>query len=313
MASKRLFQSRPRYGWRQQPTSAGHNLPEPGSRLTLFPESKIKFFLGYSRSKQAGAGISTIQLFDSNSNIYPFFSNLSLLRNEYRIGNEVRFFGIRVNWLRAWSDFKDDTGYQLSPASSAGNQQGDSGLQSFSRAEPRHGTNPYWRVALFHDQSKLSIQTLFTYTAGSGAFLTNESALGSDRFLNGISRQVSASGKARRPVATGNLTIALSPVSKFVVTNHTAFYNVRTEGNTAFLQFDNASQTAQSLYFQYLGIQTFSNTTDISYELNDRASMHGGYNIRIAGSNQSSNSLHSRRCTLMNRRTNFMPGPLVHE
>ena len=91
--------------------------------LTLFPESKIKFFLGYSRSKQAGAGISTIQLFDSNSNIYPFFSNLSLLRNEYRIGNEIRFFGIKVDWLRAWSDFKDDTGYQLSPASPAGNNK----------------------------------------------------------------------------------------------------------------------------------------------------------------------------------------------
>ena len=168
-------------------------------------------------------------------------------------------------------------------------------------------------MALFHDQSKLSIQTLFTYTAGSGAFLTNESALGSDRLLNGISRQVSASGKARRPVATGNLTIALSPVSKFVVATPHCVLQRANGGQYCVSTVRQCESNGAVALFSVSRHSDIFKHNDISYELNDRASMHGGINIRIAGSNQSSNSLYSRRCTLMNRRTNFMPGPLVHE
>ena len=35
-------------------------------------------------------------------------------RNEYRLGNEFAFFGIRVNWLHGWEDFKEDTPFNLS-------------------------------------------------------------------------------------------------------------------------------------------------------------------------------------------------------
>ncbi len=58
--------------------------------LTLFPQSNLKFFLGYSRGNQNGPAISTVQLFDSRGNEFPLFENVRRVRNEYRVGNEIR-------------------------------------------------------------------------------------------------------------------------------------------------------------------------------------------------------------------------------
>ena len=42
--------------------------------LTLFPQSNVRFFLGYSRDTRSGPTLSTIQLFDSRGDEYPLFS-----------------------------------------------------------------------------------------------------------------------------------------------------------------------------------------------------------------------------------------------
>ena len=44
--------------------------------LTLFPQSAIRFFLGYSRDTQSGPALSTIQLFDSRGDEFPLFTNM---------------------------------------------------------------------------------------------------------------------------------------------------------------------------------------------------------------------------------------------
>ena len=274
--------------------------------LTILPRSKIKFFLGYTRSSQTGAGLSTVQLFDPSGNIFPFFTNVQRLTNEYRLGNEFQVLGFTVNWLRGWQDFKDDSDYGLTQPV-GGDVPGNGSLQSFARTEPYHGTSPYWRVALFRRSPWFNVEGRFTYTGGQRAFFLNESALGSDRFGAAANRQILTTGDARRPVATGNLTLSVFASSKLSIVNHTAVYNVRTEGDSTYVQFDNSTQTADALYFQYLGIRTFSNETDASYELNGRIAVHGGYQyssrrIRsiqqfpggfLLGPNDQSNQLHA--------------------
>ena len=139
--------------------------------LTLFPQSRFKFFLGYTHSSQTGAGISTIQLFDSRGNEFPLFANIKRNRNEYRVGNEFTLLGVRLNWMRGWEDFKEDTPYALTGSGQGNNPTSTTTLTSFQRSEPTHGTNPYWRVALFTNRKSFSVNGRFTYTGGQRAFV----------------------------------------------------------------------------------------------------------------------------------------------
>lgn len=235
--------------------------------FTLFPDSKFKFFLGYTGTSQTGAGLSSIQLFDSRGSIYPLFANIHRVRNEYRAGNEFRVWGFRVNWMHGWEDFKED-----SPLSLAG-----PGLTSYSSAQPYHGSSPYWRVALFRDWKHFSMNGRFTNTAGQRGFIVDESASGLGRFGQSQDRQVISLGNASRPVTTGNLNLTWLPAPKLTVTNATSVYSVRTNGNSEFLQYDNATQSADLLYYEYLGIRTVSNQTDINYQALKWLGISGGY------------------------------------
>jgi hypothetical protein len=243
--------------------------------LTLLPQSNVQFFLGYSRGNQNGPAISTIQLFDSRGAPFPLFENIRRLRNEYRIGNELHFFGVRLNWLHGWEDFKEDSAFRSGP--SPAGAPDNSALSSFQRNEPYHGTSPYWRVALFADKKLFSVNGRFTYTAGRRAFVLDESSLGTDRFGGAANRQILAYGNADRPVATGNLTFSLFPTSKLTVVNHTAVYNIRIGGDSFFRQLDNASLTSQLLSFQFLGIRTVANETDFNYQAASWLGVYGGY------------------------------------
>jgi hypothetical protein len=239
--------------------------------LTLFPESNLKFFLGYTGTSQTGAAISSAQPLQPGADAVPLFANVRRVRREYRVGNEFRVFGVRVNWMRGWEDFKDDTPATLSSFAPAG-----AGVDSLQRLEPYHGTSPYWRVALFSDRKIVGVNGRFTYTAGRRAFIVDETAIGA-----GIgaqqSRQIQTFGDAQRPVATGNLNVVVAPGSKLTIVNSTSVYNVRTSGNSSFTQFDNGTHSFDALYFQYLGIRTFANETDLNYQFSPLFGAFAGY------------------------------------
>src|SRR5580704_14262348 len=44
--------------------------------LTFFPQSRFKFFLGYSRNVENGPALTTIQLFSSQGDEFPLFQNI---------------------------------------------------------------------------------------------------------------------------------------------------------------------------------------------------------------------------------------------
>jgi hypothetical protein len=242
--------------------------------LTLFPQSRIRILLGYSRDAQSGAGISTVQLFqlsspfDNSGNIFPIFANVKRQQNDYRLGAELHFFGFVLNALHGWEDYKDDTPYSL---------PGGTALNVFTRTAPDHGTSPYWRVGLFRNSRWVDVNARFTYTGGTRNFLTDEVAAGANRFGALAKQQILSFGNARRPVATGNANLALRPVRKLTIASRTSFYNVRTEGNSAYLQYNNSTQSADFVYFQFLGIRTFETDLDAQYEMSSRFDVHGGY------------------------------------
>jgi hypothetical protein len=246
--------------------------------LTLLPESRIKFFLGYTRNTETGPALSTIQLFDSGGDVFPLFSQIHRQQNEIRVGNEITLFGFRLNWMHAWSDFKEDTPTGL-PSPSAGNNPGDTTvLDGLIRREPYHGTSPYWRVSLFREtKGWYAASGRFTYTGGRRAFVLDESAFGSGRFGAAQDRQVLTYGDANRPVATGNLTVSFFPGARTTITNQTSVYNVRMDGNSYYRSIDNGTLSSEFLNFQYLGIRTIENETDLNLRVNRDFGMFAGY------------------------------------
>ncbi|HEX4164321.1 MAG TPA: hypothetical protein VHZ55_02515 [Bryobacteraceae bacterium] len=263
--------------------------------LTLFPESNIRFTLGYTRNVQSGAGISSVQLFDTNSsedpsgNIFPIFSNVKIVQNEFRLGGEVHWHGFTLNVLHGWQDFKDDTPLEFNGNATSGGPTGVASLSSFLRTAPNHGTSPYWQAALFRNTRWFNFNGRFTYTGGVRDFLTNETALGTNQFGALSNQQIITAGNAQRPVATGNVNLTVMPTSKLTIATRVSIYNVRTEGNSAYLQYDNSTQADDLLYFQYLGIRTFETDIDAQYQLKKWLDVHGGYGYsdrRIASSPQ---------------------------
>lgn len=244
--------------------------------LTLFPDSRFQFFLGYSRGHQDGPALSTVQLFNPGANEFPLFENVRRLTNEYRLGNQFTVFGFRINWMHGWYDFREDSDY--SSGSNPGNVlSSGSALAAFQRAEPYHGTSPYWRVALLKDRRRYGINGRFTYTGGRRDFVLDETALGTTR-LGAQNEQIVTSGDADRPVATGNLTLSFSPTEKVTILNASSVYNTRMDGNSQFLQFNDATLSSNLLNFQYLGIRMIANETDLNYQVDSRIGFYAGYN-----------------------------------
>ena len=260
--------------------------------LTIFPDSNVQFFLGYSRGNQNGPALSTIQLFDSRGNEFPVFENVRRLWNEYRIGNELRLFGVKFTWMHGWQDFKEDSGY-LSGSNPGNNPSNATTIRSFQRSEPYHGTNPYWRGAVFTERKHFALNGRMTYTSGERAFALDETAFGTSRFGLAAARQVLTEGTARRPVMAGNLTLSLFPGSKLTITNQTTVNNIRIDGNSVFAQFDNATQTVNYTAFEFLGIRTVANETDLNFQANRWLGLYGGYEYsdRQIRSNEASASL----------------------
>lgn len=245
--------------------------------LTFFPQGGIRLVLGYSRNRQAGPGLSTVQLFDSRGDEFPLLRDVRRERNEYRLGGEIRFFGFVLNAFRGWDNFKEDTAFTGGPSAGA-NPADNAALASFRRAEPYHGNSPYWRVALFREGEGLyALNGRFSYTEGRRNFVLDESAAGTGRFGAAQNRQVLALGNARRPVATGNLNATLFPGRRLSVTNHTAYYSLRMEGDARYQELDNQTLSFTVLPFQYLGIRTFANATDLNVRLTRQAGVFAGY------------------------------------
>jgi len=237
--------------------------------LTLFPESKYKFFLGYSRGVQEGPELTATggSPFPALSDVAQFTS-LRDARNEYRVGSEFQVLGFRVNWIHGWEDFKED--FFAQPSTDA-----NGNAIPAQQINPYHGTSPYWRVGLFTDKKWFSLNGRFTYSDARRAYVSEQTGL-----LGGITPgtlQAVTMGNGQRPEATGNLTFSIFLTPQLTFTDSTAVYNVRTEGNSEFLQLNTATAQFVTQNFLYLGIRTVSNQADLNYRARKWLEFYGGY------------------------------------
>ena len=233
--------------------------------LTLLPQSRIKFFLGYSGNVQTGPAITSALLFDTRGDQYPLLANVRRQQHEYRTGFEVGLKGWRLNVMHAWVDFKEDTPVQLVAPSAGYNTADLTTAAALQRAEPYHGTSPYWRVALFKESKWWAVNGRFSYVKGQRGFVQDETGFGTDRFGGNVARQTFAAGNAQRPAAAGNLNLSVFPSSKLTITNQTAMSHIRMSGSSVFTQLVNGAPQQPYVPFEFLGIRTITNSTDADY------------------------------------------------
>lgn len=247
-------------------------------QFTLFPQGRFQFFGGYSRNSQDGPALTTVNLFDSRGNIFPVFENVRRLQDEIRFGGLVQFAGMKFFWQRGWELFKEDSrdflataGTPLDPLVT------NTSLANLRRDQPNHGSTPHWRTNLFTERKTwFAINARFTHSAGRRNFIFDELANGFLR-TSPLARQTLVSGDARRPVTSANLTFSLFPTDKLSITNHTAFSQLRMDGNSSITQLTNANQDSSTLNFQFLGIRTVTNSTIADYVLRPWISLQGGF------------------------------------
>jgi hypothetical protein len=247
-------------------------------QIILLPQSSFRIFAGYSRNSQTGPALSTINLFDQHrGDEFPLFTNVRRLQDEYRLGAELNFAGLKLSVQRGWEHFRDDT-RNTSGALNGNNTTDQTQLTSFRRDEPYHGSTANWRVHLLTVHPKwYSLNGRFTYAGTRRNFIFDEAALGTDRFGAARNRQVFLFGDGRRPVLAASLTAALNPNDALTITNHTAFHHTRMDGDGTYREVNNASSFGPLIHFQFLGIRTITNSTDLNYRVSPMLGFFAGY------------------------------------
>ncbi len=251
--------------------------------LTLLPNSKIQFHMGYSRNTQDGPALSTVQLcFNGNiycgtaGNEFPVFENVRRETDEYRLGADVNLAGFKLTLLHSWVFSKDDSGYQENSVEPGDNPASGVTLTQFQRSEPYHGASPYWLANLNRSGNRLAVNGRLTYVDGKRNFLLDENAFGVTP-LGAQNQQVMVGGDASRPSFTGDLSISLFPTSRMTIVNNTSVDSTRIDGTSDYAQFNLATQTADFISFRYLGLRTIANATDLHYRVKNWLSFYGGY------------------------------------
>jgi len=249
--------------------------------LTLLPQSKIRFRLGYSRSSEDGPALSTAQEFDLNGAGLPVFTNVRRQWNEYRLGTDLDLAGFKLTLTRRWDFFKDDT-----PATSAGvipavsitgNAADQTVLQQFQRSQPIHGSNPGWLGNLFTRRKLWGVNARMTYVSGHRDFALDELASGIGQFGTPASRQIVVGGDANRPELAGDFSVSLFPTERLTVVNNTSITSNRIDGNSSYSEFVTGLNLGTTLYFRYMGVRTVSNSTDLNYRVKKWIGFYAGY------------------------------------
>ncbi len=245
--------------------------------LTLFPQSHIRFNLGYSRNTENGPALSTAQEFDANGPAFPVFTDVRRHWNEYRLGADVDFHGFKFRVSHYWDFFKDDTPYTSAGTFAAANPLDQTVLRQFNRSEPIHGSNPGWLGYLFSRQKLWGVNARLTYVSGHRDFALDETAAGTSQFGGAALRQIAVGGNANRPMLAGDLNLSVYPSDRLTIVNNTSITSNRIDGNSSYIEYQTGSLVANTIYFRYLGIRLVTNSTDLNYQLNSKIAVYGGY------------------------------------
>jgi hypothetical protein len=245
--------------------------------LMLLPQSKVRFNLGYSRNVEDGPALSTAQEFDANGSAYPVFTNVRRQWNEYRLGGDADVAGFKLTVLRRWSYFKDDTPFTSAGVFAAGTPTDQTVVQQFQRSQPMHGSNSGWLGNLFTRRKRWGVNARLTYMSGRNVFALDESAAGIGSFGTTGLRQIVVGGRANRPDLAGDFNLSLYPSDRLTVVNSSSITSNRIDGNSSYSEINLNLDLGTTIYFQYLGILTLTNSTDVNYRVRKWIGFYGGY------------------------------------
>ncbi|HLY20787.1 MAG TPA: hypothetical protein VKR61_26355 [Bryobacteraceae bacterium] len=265
------------------PVAGGLHLMDTSRRmqdhnLTLLPQSKIQFHVGYSRNIQDGPALSTVLLLDPYSppaSEFPVFENVHREQDEYRLGADVNLAGFKLTVLHTWVDFKEDSGYQENGLIQGGNPAAGYTLSQFQRTEPYHGTSPYWLGNLNKSTNLYAVNGRITYVQGRRDFVLDENAFGATP-VGLQNQQVVVGGDASRPSLVGDLSVSLFPTTSLTLVNNTSVDSTRIDGTSNYEQFNPGLETTL-VSFRYLGLRTIANATDLNYRVRKWLSFYSGY------------------------------------
>jgi hypothetical protein len=150
-------------------------------------------------------------------------------------------------------------------------------LNQFRRSEPYHGSNPGWLGNLYSNRKRWALNARMTYVSGRRDFALNELAFGTDRFGAAANRQILVNGIGQRPVLAGDFSVSLFPTTRLTIVNNTSVHNTRIDGNAYFTEFDNGTGAATTLNFNFLGVRTVANITDVNYRVNPWLGFYAAY------------------------------------
>lgn len=249
--------------------------------LTLLPQSKIRFRVGYSRNTESGPALSTALEFDNNGTGFPVFTDVRRQWNEYRLGTDIDLAGFKVTLTRRWDFFKDDTpstSAGVIPASAINGNPADSTvLSQFSRSEPIHGANPGWLGNVFTRRKLWGVNARLTYVSGSRDFALIESAAGTGQFGGTANRQIAVGGSASRPDLAGDFSLSWFPTERLTVVNNTSILSNRIDGNSSYSEVITGLNLGTTINFRYLGVRTVGNSTDINYRVRNWIGFYAAY------------------------------------
>lgn len=246
--------------------------------LTLLPDNRLaQFDVGYSRNTLAGPGLTTAQEFDTESGAFPVFTDVREQWNDFRAGMTLHLAGFTFLARRTWEFFKEDNIDNLAAAEASTEPNDLSVLRQFSRTQPYHGSNSSWLGTLFTNRKRWAVNARMSYASGNGDFALNELATGLDRFGGAANREILVSGSAQRPALAGDFNASLSPTEKLTIVNRTAVSNTRIDGDSYYTEYDYGTGNLTALSFNFLGVRTVSNATDLHYGVKKWLGVYGGY------------------------------------
>ncbi len=249
--------------------------------LTLFPQSRLRFRVGYSNNAQTGPGVFTGQWFDSRGDEYAYWGDVRRAQREYRLGGDLEWRKMKLSVTRGWELFKDDTASAGIPVDPSGTNLTDRNSLSFLRRdEPVRGRTPFWRLNLHTDATAtFTVQGKFTHSDGQRDFVFDEFARGTDRFGSGRNRQVLLSGTGGRVVTTGYLTLGWRPTPQWTLTNQSGYSHSRMEGDGRYSELNNGTAGAALVAFQQLEIRNISNTSEAIWQPRKWVGLFGNYHF----------------------------------
>jgi hypothetical protein len=245
--------------------------------LTLLPQSAIQFHVGYARNTENGPALSTAQEFDANGTGFPVFTNVRREWNEYRLGAEANFAGVKFIVSRRWDFFKDDTPATNYGVQAAGTPRDLTVLNQFSRSAPIHGDSDGWLGNLFTRHKYWGVNARLTYTDGRNDFALVELASGLSQFGGAASRQILVGGNASRPDLAADFAISLFPTDNLTFVNNTSVSNNRIDGLSNYTEYFSGFNLGTTVYFRYLATRIITNSADLNYRAFKWLGFYGGY------------------------------------